>query len=86
MAYTGKTDWKYDDIVTEADMNRIEKGVVDAHTEIQGVKDTMAQENEEVNRAMEGIRTDHTKPFVIEVRTSDPISPEIGRIWLRSDL
>ncbi|MGF9913750.1 hypothetical protein ABEX47_03445 [Paenibacillus ehimensis] len=68
MAYTGKTDWKYDDVVTEADMNRIEKGVVDAHT------------------AMDGIRADRTKPLVIEVRTSDPVNPEIGRMWLRSDL
>ncbi|MFB6364235.1 hypothetical protein ACFCP7_09250 [Paenibacillus elgii] len=83
MAYTGKTDWKYDETVTEADMNRIEKGVMDAHTEIQDVKDTVAQE---VNRAMEGIRADHTKPFVIEVRTSDPVNPEVGRMWIRSDL
>ncbi|WP_088832647.1 hypothetical protein [Paenibacillus tyrfis] len=32
------------------------------------------------------IRTDATKPLIIEVRKSDPENPEIGRIWLRSDL
>lgn len=25
-------------------------------------------------------------PFIIETRTSDPQSPENGRIWLRTDL
>ncbi|WP_036687675.1 hypothetical protein [Paenibacillus tyrfis] len=72
MAYTGKTDWKYDEVVTEDDMNRIEKGVMDAHEELQGVKD--------------GIRADKTKPLVVEVRTSDPDSPAMGRMWIRSDL
>ncbi|SCW57147.1 hypothetical protein SAMN04487970_101663 [Paenibacillus tianmuensis] len=43
MAYTGKTDWKYDEVVTENDMNRIEKGVMVAHTELQDVKDTVAK-------------------------------------------
>ncbi|MCP1311124.1 hypothetical protein [Paenibacillus tyrfis] len=43
MAYTGKTDWKYDEVVTENDMNRIEKGVMNAHAELQGVKDTLDQ-------------------------------------------
>ncbi|XOK62647.1 hypothetical protein ACJ7K1_05845 [Paenibacillus elgii] len=86
MAYTGKTDWKYDEVVTEGDMNRIEKGVVDAHTQIEGVQVTMAQEIDKVNRAVDGIREDHTKPLIIEVRTSDPLGPEIGRMWLRSDL
>lgn len=32
------------------------------------------------------IRADSTKPFIIEVRTTDPVSPEVGRIWFRSDL
>ncbi len=27
-----------------------------------------------------------TTPIQIEVRTDDPVSPETGRIWLRSDL
>lgn len=30
MSYEAKTDWKYDDIVTERDLNRIEQGVQDA--------------------------------------------------------
>ncbi|MBG9795288.1 hypothetical protein ABD76_23625 [Paenibacillus dendritiformis] len=31
MSYEAKTDWKYDDLVTEKDMNRIEQGLKDAH-------------------------------------------------------
>ncbi|RAP29169.1 hypothetical protein C2W64_04116 [Brevibacillus laterosporus] len=31
MAFSAKTDWKYDEIVTEKDMNRVEKGIKDAH-------------------------------------------------------
>ncbi|WP_374020472.1 hypothetical protein ABU162_13150 [Paenibacillus thiaminolyticus] len=31
MPYEAKTDWKYDDLVTEKDMNRIEQGLKDAH-------------------------------------------------------
>ncbi|CAH0122417.1 hypothetical protein PAE9249_04967 [Paenibacillus sp. CECT 9249] len=34
MSYTGKTDWKYDDLVTEQDWNRIEAGIVDHETRI----------------------------------------------------
>ncbi|MBU5445193.1 hypothetical protein [Paenibacillus sp. MSJ-34] len=34
MSYTGKTDWKYDDLVTEQDLNRIEAGIVDHETRI----------------------------------------------------
>lgn len=31
MAYNAKTDWKYDDNITEDDVNRWEQGIVDAH-------------------------------------------------------
>lgn len=30
MSFRPKTDWKYDDVVTEHDLNRIEQGIVDA--------------------------------------------------------
>ncbi|WP_282939005.1 hypothetical protein [Paenibacillus sp. RC67] len=33
MPYNAKTDWKFDEIVTEHDMNRLEQGIKDAHTE-----------------------------------------------------
>jgi hypothetical protein len=32
------------------------------------------------------IRSDNTKSLVLEVRTSDPASPELGRMWIRSDV
>lgn len=40
-----------------------------------------------VNKNLDSnLREDESKPLTIEVRTSDPVSPEVGRIWLRSDL
>lgn len=36
MTYKGKTDWKYDDIVTEHDLNRIEQGIEDVAIETEG--------------------------------------------------
>ncbi|MFD0679951.1 MULTISPECIES: hypothetical protein [unclassified Paenibacillus] len=35
---------------------------------------------------VDAVRTDNTKPLVVEVRTSDPVSPVVGQEWLRSDL
>ncbi|TBL71367.1 hypothetical protein [Paenibacillus thalictri] len=35
---------------------------------------------------VDGIRADSAKSLVIEVRTSDPVSPAVGRMWVRSDL
>lgn len=32
MPYQAKTNWKYNDPVTEMDLNRIEKGIEDVHT------------------------------------------------------
>lgn len=39
MAYQGKTDWTYGDIVTEQDMNRIEHGVQDAYDSLEEHKE-----------------------------------------------
>ena len=65
-----KTDWNSDNTVSEVDFNRIEKN-------IKVLKD------EEVE--VKGTKT-FIDGLVVEVRTDDPISPEVGRIWLRSDL
>lgn len=35
---------------------------------------------------IDAIRSDNTKALIVEVRTSDPVSPELGRMWIRSDL
>ena len=35
MPYQAKTDWQHDTPVTENDLNRIEKGVSDAHVSIE---------------------------------------------------
>lgn len=34
MSYTAKLDWKYDDDVTEQDINRWEQGIADAHAQL----------------------------------------------------
>jgi hypothetical protein len=36
--------------------------------------------------ASSATRQDETTALVVEVRTTDPTTPEVGRIWLRSDL
>ena len=38
------------------------------------------------NFAEEGVRADSELEFRVEVRISDPVSPALGRVWLRSDL
>ncbi|WP_195574275.1 hypothetical protein [Paenibacillus sp. 1001270B_150601_E10] len=35
MSYTGKTNWQFDEVVKEADLNRIEQGLLDAHAGIE---------------------------------------------------
>ena len=38
------------------------------------------------NKSSEDIRTEYTTALAVEVRTTDPVSPAVGRMWLRSDL
>jgi len=40
----------------------------------------------EIDVDKEDIRTDNEVALAVEVRTSDPVSPVEGQIWLRSDL
>lgn len=49
--------------------------------------DPMTQEefNQQI-KSPEAIRSDNKTKLVVEVRTTDPVSPEPGRIWFRSDL
>ncbi|KEQ25588.1 hypothetical protein [Paenibacillus tyrfis] len=41
--------------------------------------------NVALKKDVNAVREDHTKPLVIEVRTSDPVNPEIGRMWILVD-
>lgn len=43
-------------------------------------------QNEEIHKTSSQVRSDAAKPFIVEVRTTDPVTPEVGRIWYRSDL
>ncbi|SMG38146.1 hypothetical protein [Paenibacillus aquistagni] len=38
MNYTGKTNWQFDEVVKEADLNRIEQGLLDAHAGVETAK------------------------------------------------
>lgn len=38
MSFNGKTNWQFDEVVKEADLNRIEKGIVDAHAMVEQTK------------------------------------------------
>lgn len=38
MSYSGKTNWQFDEVVKEADLNRIEQGVLDAHAGVETAK------------------------------------------------
>lgn len=42
MSYTAKTNWKLDDTVMPADMNRIEQGIVDMGIDIESVSKTIS--------------------------------------------
>lgn len=44
MNYKPKTNWKYDDIVTEQDMIRIESGIGEAHEQIEQLQQGVGQE------------------------------------------
>lgn len=37
MAFNAKTDWKYNEVVMERDLNRIEKGIEDAHDAVASI-------------------------------------------------
>lgn len=38
MSYSGKTNWQFDEVVKEADLNRIEQGLLDAHAGVETAK------------------------------------------------
>lgn len=38
-SFVPKTDWKYDDTVTEHDLNRIEQGIKNAHDELNSINE-----------------------------------------------
>lgn len=38
------------------------------------------------NKINNGVRLDNTKGFAVESRTTDPTTPIVGQMWLRSDL
>lgn len=63
MAYTPKTDWQYNEIVTESDLNRIEQGIADADT-------TATAAHSTANAALPKAGGTMTGPLVIPVNAA----------------
>ena len=83
---TPKTDWTSSDGVSYTDLNRIEEDIVYLK---ETTDDTVADlethaEDATIHKTSEAIRVESGTAFVNEVRTSDPASPAIGRMWLNT--
>lgn len=61
MTYQSKTDWKYDDIVKETDLNRIEQGIHNAHAELDKVTSVPIT----LKSGLQAITTDHDTPLKV---------------------
>ncbi|PPA86529.1 hypothetical protein C4A75_04660 [Brevibacillus laterosporus] len=93
--FNAKTDWKYDEIVTEKDMNRIEKGIGDAHTVVDNIQKKLtpegigaetpagAQNKVSVHESKGAPHADHVKGNMrITVSTTAPVNPSKNDIWI----
>jgi len=82
------TDWEQSDAISDEDFNRIEGNI--AH--LKAIHDNLDTDvdthitNTTIHRTAESIRTDSATPLRIECRTSDPAAPQVGQIWMRTDL
>lgn len=86
MKFQPKTDWKYDDTPTEADFNRIEQGIVDAHEKLElngeGLGDVKTKVDE-VGQLFESHMVDNNH---VKVGESVPQSQVVGGIWFQTGL
>ncbi|PPA85954.1 hypothetical protein C4A76_15035 [Brevibacillus laterosporus] len=93
--FNAKTDWKYDEVVMERDLNRIEKGIGDAHTAVENIQNKLtpegigaetpagAQNKVSVHEAKGSPHTDHVKGNMrITVSTTAPTNPNKNDIWI----
>lgn len=70
--------------ITKADI--VALGIPASDTNTTYSAGTNIQINGTTISATDSKRDDSTSEFRVEVRTSDPVSPAIGRMWYRSDL
>ncbi|PCN42259.1 hypothetical protein B9C88_21400 [Brevibacillus laterosporus] len=95
MAFNSKTDWKYDEVVMERDLNRIEKGIEDAHTAVENIQKKLtpegigaetpagAQNKVAVHEGKGAPHADHVKGNMrITVSTTAPANPSKNDIWI----
>lgn len=81
MTTYNKTNWTTEVPLNPGNLQKIEDGIESAHSEL-----TTHENDATKHKTSLAIRTETTTEFRVEVRTSDPANPEVGRVWLRSDL
>ncbi|MBD8499977.1 hypothetical protein [Paenibacillus arenosi] len=83
MAYAGKTNWKYDELVKETDLNRIEQGLVDAHKVIDGLPSfNEVTITSPIMNGVNVITTDMASPLTVDIEgmTLTNITKDYGTI------
>lgn len=74
---TPKLDWDSGDAVTADQLNDMGNNLLylKSHADTTTIHETSSE-----------IRGDYDTPLILEKRTSDPESPAVGRMWIRTDL
>lgn len=85
---TPKENWASPDCPTYTDLNRIEGNIAYLKAALDTLSGTVSTHTGDttIHKTAAEIRADATLPIVIETRSSDPDSPAVGRLWLRTDL
>lgn len=86
MSFTGKTDWADGDILPHGDMNRIEQGIIDAHTDINGklgkTANAVSATKLKNARNINGKPFDGTEDIIIPMDDSYTVAnPELLGTW-----
>lgn len=83
---TPKTDWTSADGVDTADLNRIEGNI----GELKGDHDSLElsvnshHSDTTIHKTSSTIRNESATALTLEVRSDDPSSPAVGRIWINT--
>jgi len=88
---TPKTDWDSNDALTAAGINAIGENTAYLKTQIDDAKDDIDDleahaDDTTIHKTSATIRGEYGTPFYLERRTSDPASPGVGQMWIRTDL
>lgn len=81
MTTYNKTNWTTSIPINPTNLQKIEDGIENAHNELETHKNDST-----VHKSSLTVRTENATALIVETRSTDPTSPEVGRIWLRTDL